>query len=200
MALITIMIMSTAAAVLRGMTLTSVADVGNALQPLFGDKGQILFCIGLFSAAYSSFIVNSMIGGFILSDSLGLGGTPQDKSTRILTAAVLLTGMFVALYVIESGTKPVAAIVAAQAVTVVAAPLAAGALLLLTSSKKIMGDYRNGPVINLFAGIGFVLLLGMAWYIATEKVIPQINSMRSESAAVEIIPQPEMNLVLQKLS
>jgi len=91
-------------------------------------------------------------------------------------------------------------IVAAQAVTVVAAPLAAGALLLLTSSKKIMGDYRNGPVINLFAGIGFVLLLGMAWYIATEKVIPQINSMRSESAAVEIIPQPEMNLVLQKLS
>ncbi|HAH48730.1 MAG TPA: hypothetical protein DCM07_28605 [Planctomycetaceae bacterium] len=200
MALITIMIMSTAAAVLRGMTLTSVADVGNALQPLFGDKGQILFCIGLFSAAYSSFIVNSMIGGFILSDSLGLGGTPQDKSTRILTAAVLLTGMFVAMYVIESGTKPVAAIVAAQAVTVVAAPLAAGALLLLTSSKKIMGEHRNGPILNLFAGIGFVLLLGMAWYIATEKVIPQINSMRSESAAVEILPQPEKNLVLQKLS
>lgn len=92
--------------------------------------------------------------------------------------------MFVALYVIESGIKPVAAIVAAQAVTVVAAPLAAGGLLLLTSSKKVMGEYRNGVVMNIFASIGFVLLLGMAWYIATEKVIPQIQKMRGQSVAV----------------
>ncbi len=200
MALITIMIMSTAAAVLRGQDLKGVGDVGNALRPLFGEKGQVLFCIGLFSAAYSSFIVNSMIGGFILSDSLGLGSTPNDKSTRILTAVVLLTGMFVALYVIESGIKPVAAIVAAQAVTVVAAPLAAGGLLLLTSSKKVMGEYRNGIVMNIFAGIGFLLLLGMAWYIATQKVLPQIQKMRSESAAVEMIPNPETKLFFQNQS
>lgn len=200
MALITIMIMSTAAAVLRGQDLKGVGDVGNALRPLFGEKGQVLFCIGLFSAAYSSFIVNSMIGGFILSDSLGLGSTPNDKSTRILTAVVLLTGMFVALYVIESGIKPVAAIVAAQAVTVVAAPLAAGGLLLLTSSKKVMGEYRNGIVMNIFAGIGFLLLLGMAWYIATQKVLPQIQKMRSKSAAVEMIPNPEVKLFFQNQS
>lgn len=197
MALITIMIMATAAAVLRGQELKGVGDVGNALKPLFGDKGQILFCIGLFSAAYSSFIVNSMIGGFILSDSLGLGSTPQDKSTRYLTAAVLLTGMFVAMYVIESGTKPVVAIVAAQAVTVVAAPLAAGALLLLTSSKKVMGEYRNGPFMNILAGIGFLLLLGMAWYIATQKVIPQIQKMRGETTAVIQVEPAEMKLAIQ---
>ena len=197
MALITIMIMSTAAAVLRGKELSGVSDVGNALQPLFGDKGQILFCIGLFSAAYSSFIVNSMIGGFILSDSLGLGGTPQDKWTRILTAAVLLTGMFVGLYVIQSGTKPVVAIVAAQAVTVVAAPLAAGALLLLTSSKKVMGEHRNGIVMNILASIGFVLLLGMAWYIASEKVLPQIQKMRGASTAMNQVEPVETKLALQ---
>lgn len=193
MALITIMIMSTAAAVLRGQDLKGVGDVGNALKPLFGEKGQVLFCIGLFSAAYSSFIVNSMIGGFILSDSLGLGSTPQHKSTRILTAVVLLTGMFVALYVIESGIRPVAAIVAAQAVTVVAAPLAAGGLLLLTSSKKVMGEYRNGVLMNIFAGIGFLLLLGMAWYIATQKVIPEIQKMRGQSAVVTPAENPEVN-------
>ena len=197
MALITIMIMSTAAAVLRGKDLSGVGDVGNALQPLFGDKGQILFCIGLFSAAYSSFIVNSMIGGFILSDSLGLGGTPQDKWTRILTAAVLLTGMFVALYVIQSGTKPVVAIVAAQAVTVVAAPLAAGALLLLTSSKKVMGEHRNGIGVNILASIGFVLLLGMAWYIASEKVLPQIQKMRGASTAMIQVEPVETKLAIQ---
>ncbi len=133
-----------------------------------------------------------------MSDSLGLGGTPQDKSTRILTAAVLLTGMFVAMYVIDSGTKPVVAIVAAQAVTVVAAPLAAGAILLLTSSKKVMGEHRNGPVMNLLAGIGFLLLLGMAWYIATQKVIPDIQKMRGEPAAAIQVEPAEMKLAIQK--
>lgn len=174
MALITLMIMSTAASVLRGQSLAGVGDVAKQLVPLFGEKGQALFCLGLFSAAYSSFLVNSMIGGFILSDGLGLGSKPTDLAPKILTTTVLLTGMGVALYVIQTGTRPVPAIVAAQAVTVIASPLMAGALLWLTNRKDIMGDDRNGPVINIVAGIGFLLLLAMAWYTASEKVAPQI--------------------------
>ena len=175
MALITLMLMSTSAAVLRGQTLNGVEDVANSLQPLFGDKGKVLFCIGLFSAAYSSFIVNSMIGGFILADALGLGSTPQDKWPRLLTAAVLLIGMGVAMYTIRSGAKPVAAIVAAQAVTVVAAPLVAGTLWWLSTRSDIMGTHRPGPVMNAFAGIGFLLLLAMAFYTAIEKVWPAVR-------------------------
>ena len=175
MALITLMLMSTSAAVLRGQTLNGVEDVANSLQPLFGDKGKVLFCIGLFSAAYSSFIVNSMIGGFILADALGLGSTPQDKWPRLLTAAVLLIGMGVAMYTIRSGAKPVAAIVAAQAVTVVAAPLVAGTLWWLSDRSDIMVTHRPGPVMNAFAGIGFLLLLAMAFYTAIEKVWPAVR-------------------------
>ncbi|MCA9135356.1 MAG: Nramp family divalent metal transporter, partial [Planctomycetales bacterium] len=63
MGLITIMIMSTAAAVLRGQELSGVGDVANQLKPMFGEKGRAIFCLGLFAAAFSSFIVNSMIGG-----------------------------------------------------------------------------------------------------------------------------------------
>ena len=92
--------MSTAAAVLYGHELTGVADVAKQLVPLFGEKGQALFCVGLFSAAYSSFLVNSMIGGFILSDGLGLGSKPTDMAPKVLTTAVLLTGMAVALFVV----------------------------------------------------------------------------------------------------
>lgn len=175
MCLITLMIMSTAACVLRGKELANVADVAEQLYPLFGTKGQLLFCIGLFSAAYSSFLVNSMIGGFILSDALGLGSQPRDWMPRILTAGVLITGMVIGLYVIRSGTPPVAAIVAAQAMTVLAAPLMAGALWWMTSSRQVMGEHRNTPLLNALAAIGFVLLLGMAWYIATQQVWPTVS-------------------------
>ncbi|SVB72601.1 uncharacterized protein METZ01_LOCUS225455, partial [marine metagenome] len=59
MALITLMIMGTAASVLRGQDLSGAGDVAKQLEPLFGSWGKGLFCLGLFCAAYSSFLINS---------------------------------------------------------------------------------------------------------------------------------------------
>ncbi|MDV6029897.1 MAG: divalent metal cation transporter [Phycisphaera sp. RhM] len=174
MALITIMIMSTAAAVLRGEKIENVGQVANQLQPLFGEKGRAIFCLGLFSAAFSSFIVNSMVGGFILADSLKLGSTPSDRAPRVLTAVVLLIGMGVAIYVIKTGIKPVGAIVAAQAVTVLASPFIAAAMLWLTSSEAVMGKRRNGPFLKITGTAGLLLLVAMSYYTASTKVIPAL--------------------------
>jgi Mn2+/Fe2+ NRAMP family transporter len=175
MAVITLMIMTTAAAVLRGRELENVDDVAAQLGPLFGPKGKFIFCVGLFSAAYSSFLINSMIGGFILSDCLGFKSSQADFAPRAATCLVLLTGMSVALAVKDKTELQVPAIVAAQAVTVPAAPLIAGILWWLTSRSKIMGIHRNGVFLNVAAGLGFLLLLAMAYYTAVEKVWPNIS-------------------------
>ena len=180
MALITLMIMGTAATVLRGHTLQNVGDVAQQLRPLFGEKGQALFCLGLFSAAYSSFLINSMIGGFILADGLGLGSKPTDLWPRIFTVTVLLAGMSVALYIILTGWKPLPAIIAAQAVTVIAAPLVAGSLWWLTSRREIMGPLCNRPTTNVLAGIGFLLLLAIAAYTAAVVIPQKIDQYRHE--------------------
>ena len=181
MALITLMIMANAATVFFGRVesgqLASVGDVAAQLEAAFGPKGRALFCIGLFSAAYSSFLVNSMIGGFMMADGLGLGSKPTDLWPRLLTVAVLLTGMGVAIYVIKSGQQPVNAIVFAQAATVIAAPLMAGALWWLTSRKDLMGDHANGLVTHLFAGLGFLLLLAIAGWVAIFKVWPGLQTV-----------------------
>ena len=116
-----------------------------------------------------------MIGGFILADGLGLGQHPEDKWTKRLTAVVLLTGMVVALIVIQTGQSPVAAIVMAQAVTILAAPLLAAAMLWITNQSKVMGKDANTPAMNAVAGMGFILLLAMAWYTATAKVWPKVK-------------------------
>ena len=55
-----------------------------------------------------------MIGGFILSDGLGLGSKPTDIWPKIMTTVVLLTGMGVALLVLQADFDPVPAIIAAQ--------------------------------------------------------------------------------------
>lgn len=169
MAVITLMIMCTSASVFHPQLLAGemalddindVSKIANQLEPLFGSSGRIIFCIGLFSAAYSSFIVNSMIGGFVLSDALKLGNLPDDRGPRMMSAVVLLSGMAVALYMIVTGTgKPAGLIVAAQATTVVASPLIAATLLWLTNRKSVMGENTNGPITNAIAGLGLIVLL-----------------------------------------
>lgn len=174
MMLITLMLISTAAGALRGVEIKEPRDIAAGLT-IFGTMGRVMFCAGLFSAAYSSFLVNSMVGGFVLSDGLGLGSEPRQWAPRLATTAVLLVGMFVALFTIASGTKPMPAIVFGQAVTVIASPLVAAVLLWLCNRRDVMGDDSNGWGSNVLGGLGLATLLAMATYTATNKVWPEVS-------------------------
>ncbi len=69
-------IMITAATVLKpaGVEVNSAIDMAMQLEPLLGPLAKWMFLLGFWSAAFSSFIVNAMIGGTLLADGLGLGG------------------------------------------------------------------------------------------------------------------------------
>ncbi len=200
MALITIMLMSTAAAGLytgSELTLSDPVAVAEALEPTFGTSGKIIFCIGLFSAAYSSFLVNSMIGGFMIADGFGLGSKPADRAPRIMTTIALLTGMIVALAALIMDFDRTPTIIAAQAVTVVGAPLVAGVLFWLSSSKDVMGKHAAGTATKLLAAVGLVLLLAMAYDTAANKLPKKVHdywqkqSASQAASAVENEPPQE---------
>ncbi|TWT47105.1 Divalent metal cation transporter MntH [Thalassoglobus neptunius] len=179
MGVLTIMLMSTAAAGLytgEPVVLKSPVDIAQALEATFGTNGKVIFCFGVFSAAYSSFLVNSMIGGFILSDGLGLGASPDEKWPRLFTAAALLTGMGFGIAAILFGFDLTPSLIMAQAVTVIGAPLIAAILFWLTSRKDIMGKHVNGPMTNLGAALGLLLLLGIAGYTAFVKIPDRYRS------------------------
>ena len=195
MALITIMLMSTAAAGLytgQKVTLANPVAVAEALESTFGTSAKVIFCLGLFSAAYSSFLVNSMIGGFMAADGLGWGNKPTDFGPRVLTTVALLTGMVVGLAVLLLDFDRTPTIIAAQAVTVVAAPLVAGVLLWLTSSRDVMGPHANSLPMNILAFIGLVMLVFMAgktaFYDLPKKVrdyvAPAQEALESDEPAV----------------
>ncbi len=165
MFVITLMLMSTAAAALytgESVQLKNPVAVATSLETTFGPTAKIVFCVGLFSAAYSSFLVNSMIGGIMASDGLDLGSNPGDAGPRILTTVVLLTGLFVGIAVLVFDFDRTPTIIAAQAVTVVAAPLVAGVLLWLTSCRDVMGEHVNRPMTIGFGLVGLGMLIAMA--------------------------------------
>ncbi len=165
MFLITVMLMSTAAAGLYTGQPVKLADpiaVATALESTFGASAKLVFCLGLFSAAYSSFLVNSMVGGFIAADGLQLGSQPSDLAPKLLTSLVLVLGMLVGLACLVFNFDRTPTIILAQAVTVAVAPLVAAVMLWLTSRRDVMGHYRNRPAAIVFGLLGLALLTAMA--------------------------------------
>ena len=161
--LMSVMIMVTAAAVLHGndavQKLTSAADVARQLDPLFGVWSTGLFCMGIFAAALSSFLVNAMIGGTVLSDGLGLGGSMDERWPKIFTVLALMTGMIVALGVKMAEFNTGNLIIVAQAITVLGNPLLAGAMLWL-ACRSDMKSQRAVPLwMKIVAGAGFLVVL-----------------------------------------
>lgn len=129
---ISFVIMVTSAAVLRGSEVTTVTDVAKQLNPLIGPRAELMFCIGLAAGAFSSLLVNALIGGTALSDSLGLPASVKDSPVKLFTVAGLAIGMVVAIIINWLNLPSVNLIVTAQALTVVGVPLLAFAMLFLS--------------------------------------------------------------------
>src|SRR5690606_5154407 len=134
-----------AAAVLfpKGIHVASAAEMGKALEPLFGKYASTLFFVGLFGASFSSLVGNATLGGAMLGDALGFSSSLNSKKVKLLISLVMILGSTVA---ITFGRLPLELIVLAQSVTIFLVPFIGIAIFVIASSKSIMGQYAN----NLF--------------------------------------------------
>lgn len=175
LALISIMIIITSAAALHptGITVNSAADMAMQLESLFGPYAKIIFSLGLCAAAFSSLMVNAVMGGGLLSDGLGLGRSMNEKMPKIFTAVILLLGMAVAVFF---RGDVVYALIMAQASSIFAVPLIAIGMFLILNNKKVMGKFKNNTVQNILAVFGFILISIMVYFMYT-KLIGFINAL-----------------------
>ena len=135
-----------------------------------------------------------MIGGFIVSDCLGLGSDPNGPAPRVMTTVALLTGMSVAVAFLLLGFDRTPTIIAAQAVTVVGAPLVAGVLLWLSSRKDIMGCHAASTPTKTVAAVGLAVLIAIAANTAINTLpnsIKKYMAEPSEETAPEEASVPE---------
>lgn len=165
--LTTMMIMSTSAAVLYGRvepdSLKSATDVAAQLEPLFGQFAALLFVLGIFAGAFSSFLVNASIGGVLLSDGLGLGAKLDQAWPKRFTVLALACGMGVAIATLLTEVDLVGLIIFAQALTVLGGPVLAISLLYLAVGKAFR-DRVQAPMwmIGMMSlGLIVVTLLAM---------------------------------------
>lgn len=177
--LITMMVLITAAKVLYQnpdiTTLSSVSDVAKSLEPAFGKSAMIIFSLGIFAGAFSSFLVNAMIGGSILADGFGLGGYIDLKWPKLFTVLALLVGMGVAIYTKSMGVKPVGLIIFAQSLTVLGIPMLAIAMLWLATRPDMKGENAIPAWMKILGFIGLISSILLALRTAYNLIAPLIN-------------------------
>jgi Mn2+/Fe2+ NRAMP family transporter len=166
LALISMTVLITSAAVLhpRGLTVKGAGDMAGQLAA-FGVGARVIFCVGFAAAAFSSFLVNAMIGGTLLSDGFGLSEDVNSMPAKLCSAASLLIGMVVAILVTYWERIDFAqALVAAQAGTLLAVPLAILATLLVLLYPRRAGVKRPGAAATAFVLLGLAVLAALVVY------------------------------------
>jgi len=143
----------------NGISVNTAADMGKALEPLFGDASFIIFMIGLFAASFSSLLGNATLGGNILADTLKLGTTHAQWSTRLLIMLLIVIGSMVAIVFSDFRLR---LIVFAQAFTILVVPIIAYVILKISNDRSLMLQNRNSVVTNSLGILGVFLLVGLA--------------------------------------
>ena len=158
LATISCVILITAGTVLRGTEVSNAAALAGQFEPVMGPIAVWMFSLGFLAAAFSSVVINPMVGGGLLSYGLGLGDGVNDKWPRVLTGVAMVAGIVLAYVTLRSGTA-LEGIVLAQQSTVLAVPLCAIMLMILANDRRAVGAHRNGWGTNTIASLAILVLL-----------------------------------------
>src|SRR5690606_9820566 len=143
----------------QGIEVSSASQMAKALEPLFGPFASYLFFIGLFGASFSSLIGNAAVGGAMLGDGLGFSSSLENRYVKIFIGAVMLFGAIIA---ISFGKLPLELIVLAQSVTIFLVPFIGISIVLVGSSRDIMGENKNNLFQNVVGVLGILLVVFLA--------------------------------------
>ena len=153
--LITLAVMSTAAATFFGTAVTfdNVGDMAGQLGPLFGSGAKYFFATGLLAAGLTSAITAPLAAAYAMAGVLGWKRDLRDMKLRLVWGTIVVIGSVLAAL----ATKPVAAIVLAQAANGILLPVVAVFLLVVMNRRDLLGQHTNGLFANLLGG-GVVLI------------------------------------------
>jgi len=165
--LITLAIVSTSAATFfQTGAEFSASALATQLEPLLGSSAKVCFALGLLAAGLTSAITAPLAAAYAVCGAMAWPIRFDDWRFRGVCISVLLIGtLFAAL-----GSKPLAAIIFAQAANGFLLPLVAIFLLVVMNRTSLLGVYRNGWVANILgllvvmiaAGLGIFKLMQVA--------------------------------------
>ena len=144
---ITMAITATAAAAFfeSGVEIRNAGVMATQLEPLLGQGATWVFSMGLLAAGLSSTVTAPLAAAYAITGVMGWKGGLPDRGFRAVWITIVAVGAALAV----TGTRPVAAILLAQAANGLMLPACAVFLLLVMNRGDLLGKYKNGPTANI---------------------------------------------------
>ena len=156
--LITLAVMSTAAvAFFQTGNPFSAQSLATQLEPVLGSGANYFFAFGLVAAGLTSAITAPLAAAYAVSGALGWPSDFADRRFRAIGLTVLTIGTVFAAV----GTKPIAAILFAQAANGLLLPIIAVFLLIIMNRSDLLGDHRNKWAANVIGGMVVVTVASL---------------------------------------
>ncbi len=126
-----------------GIKVDQLQQAESLLHPLLGSKASLIFAIALLFAGVASAITSGMAGGSIVS---GMNKEPYDIKDSHSRAGVIISliGALILIFFIQD---PFKGLILSQVFLSIQLPFTVAIQIYLTSSKKVMGKYSNGPLL-----------------------------------------------------
>jgi manganese transport protein len=144
---------------------TELPVAESLLRPLLGNNAAVVFAVALLFSGVASSITSAMAGGSIVS---GMYKEPYDIKDNHTRTGVLIS-LIGALLIIFFIRDPFRALIFSQVFLSIQLPFTIAIQIYLTSSKKVMGKYANGPYLIssllIIATIVTFLNLKLLYYI-----------------------------------
>jgi len=138
----------------------TAADAARALEPFAGRYAKYLFSAGIIGAGFLAIPVLAASTAYTIG---GLFGWRRSLTRQVNNAPefyiVLGLALLVGVQLAVSGVDPIKALFYSQVLNGFVAPVLVVFLLLLTSSSKVMGEFRNGVVTSVIGWAAVLVLV-----------------------------------------
>lgn len=111
------------------------------LRPLLGNNASVVFAVALLFSGIASSITSAMAGGSIVSGIYKEPYDIHDNHTRTGIVISLLGALLIIFFIGD----PFKSLILSQVFLSIQLPFTIAIQIYLTSSKKVMGKYANGP-------------------------------------------------------
>lgn len=150
-------IMAAAVFYKNGIVVNELPQVTLTLEPIFGRASAVVFALGLLFAGLSSSVTAAMAGGSVFAGIFIEPFDINDPHSRI-GLGITLVG---ALAVIVLLSDPFKGILWSQIALSLQLPFTIVPLIMLTSSRKVMGEYANKPYGAIVLWIVGLVVIGL---------------------------------------
>jgi Mn2+/Fe2+ NRAMP family transporter len=151
----------------------TAADAARALEPFAGHYATVVFAVGIIGAGLLAIPVLAASAAFGVAGLAGwrrgLGRQPRNAPEFYIVVGV---AFLVAMELAISAVDPIKALFYSQVLDGLIAPVLIVLMLMVTSSRKLMGDFANGILTKVFgwAAVAVMVLadLAMVYQVATK--------------------------------